>query len=329
VTEPITTDDLPPLSKVDVSLAERDQYLRFHVTTFERLWRTHFHVLEDGPFLPRPIDVSVQVVRDARYHHECKYSQFENYRYFCYTLSGVGGVRDASGSYSVPPGHGFLVEKDNAEASYFYPPEGREPWRFLALNFNGLPAHAMTRGLIQKYGPVYALPPETPIIKRLLGYEAAGHEIVNIHVADAAYLVTELLLALLAAGRTHEDTDPLNEVVNRAIPIMSADGDVSIQEVANRIGVSREHLSRCFQKRLGLSPRQFCLELRIRKACILLKDTDAPIKAIAAQLGYADYSNFVHAFHQVMHMTPTNFRMRGSLLLAPVISDRLTDNRSE
>jgi len=318
---PDVSDDLPPLSKVDVPAEEISQYIHLHLTTFEYLWWTHFHILEDGPFLPRPSDVSVQVVRDARYSHECKYSQWQNYRYFCYTLSGSGMMRDASGTFAVPSGHCFLIEKDNAEAAYFYPPDAREPWVFLALNFNGLPAQAMVRGLIQKYGPVYALPPEPPVIKRLLGYKAIGHEVMNLHVADAAYLVTELLLALLAAGRMNEDADPLNEVVNRAIPIMSASGDVSIQEVADRIGVSREHLSRCFQKRLGTSPRQYCLELRIRKACILLKDTASPVKAIATKLGYADYSNFVHAFRQVMHLTPTEFRQRGSLLLANSLAD--------
>ena len=313
---------LSPLSEVFVPDEDIKQFIPFHNTTFEHLWRTHFHLPEDGSFLPRPIDVSVQVVRDARYFHECKYSQWENCRYFCYTLSGMGEFRDASGSFSVPAGHGFLVEKNNAEACYFYPPDGREPWTFLALNFNGLPADAMARGLIQKYGPVYMLSPDTPILQRLLGYGTTGHKMVNIQVADAAYLVIELLLALLAAGRTLDDTDPLSEVVNRAIVAMTDDGYVSIQDVADRLGVSREHLSRSFQKRLGTSPRQFCLEQRIRKGCILLKDTEAPIKDIALQLGYSDYSNFVHAFRQIIRMTPTEFRQHGSLPIALEFGDR-------
>ncbi|MEO7716759.1 MAG: AraC family transcriptional regulator [Capsulimonas sp.] len=309
----LSVDALAPLATAEVSPEELDGHGRLHFTTFQHLWRTHFHVLEDAPMLPRPVDVSVQVVRNALYRNDCRYSQFENYRYFCYTLSGVGGFNDKSGTYALPAGHAFLVEKDNADAAYFYPPEESEPWRFLALNFNGLPAHAMTRALVKKYGPVYALAPDTPIIKRLLAYEANGHSITNIHVADGAQMVMELLLALMAAGRAREETDPVIELVRRAIPMMSTGEDVLVQDVARALGVSREHLSRCFQRHVGMSPRQFCLEQRMRRACLLLKDTNAPIKTIAAQLGYTEYSNFVHAFRQVTHMTPTEFRQRGFL----------------
>lgn len=311
-----SADTLPPVATVAVAPEETSRHLRFHHTTFRHLWRTHFTVLEDGPLLPRPIDVSVQVVRDARYRHSCVHSQFENYRYFCYTLSGTGGFWDAAGTYSVPASKAFLVEKDDAEAGYFYPEDASEPWVFLAFNYNGLPAHAMTRALIQRYGSIYTLPPETPIVRRLLGYEGEGQRFANIPVTDASQLVVELLLALLAAGQTHEEADPVTELARRAIAIMSAQDDVSVQDVAHRIGVSREHLSRCFHKRFGMSPRKFCLEQRMRKACVLLKETDMPIKAIAEQLGYAEYSNFAHAFRQVTQMMPGEFRLHGILPLA-------------
>ncbi|BDI29051.1 hypothetical protein CCAX7_11020 [Capsulimonas corticalis] len=322
-------DELPQIAALFVPPEEIDRHGRLHFTTFQHLWRTHFHVLEDAPMMPRPIDISAQVVRSPLYRNDCKYSQFENYRYFCYTLSGVGGFSDASGIYSVPEGQAFLVEKDNADAAYFYPPDTREPWRFLAFNYNGLPAHAMTRALVNKYGPIYSLPPDTPIIKRLLAYEALGHGITNIHMADGAQMVMELLLALTAAGRAKEETDPVIDLVRRAIPIMSTGEDISVQDVARALGVSREHLSRCFQRRVGMSPRQFCLEQRIRKACLLLKDTDAPIKTIAAQLGYTEYSNFVHAFRQVTQMTPSEFRQRGFLPLSQIfLHDALPPQRN-
>ncbi|BDI29055.1 hypothetical protein CCAX7_11060 [Capsulimonas corticalis] len=315
-----TADALPPIVAVPVSSEEIERHHRAHSLTYRYLWSTYFHALEDAAMLPRPIHVSVQTVTDARYRNDCKYTQYEDFRYFCYTLSGVGAMSDASGTYLLPQGHAFLLEKDNAEAAYFYPPHGVEPWTFLAFDFNGLPAHAMTRAVVGKYGPVYALSPDTPIIKRLLGYEANGHGIANIHVADGAQMVVELLLALMTVGRAREETDPVIELVRRAIAMMGDGEEAVVQDVARALGVSREHLSRCFQRRVGMSPRQFCLEQRVRRACLLLKDTDASIKTIAAQLGYAEYSNFVHAFRQVTHMTPTEFRRRGFLPLAQLFS---------
>ncbi|BDI29044.1 hypothetical protein CCAX7_10950 [Capsulimonas corticalis] len=309
-------DWLPPIATLPVPMDELARHHSTHKSTFETLWNTTFHVLENGPLLPRSIDVTMQIARDARYRNDCIYSPGDEVRYFCYTLSGRGVYEDNTGAYPVPAGTGFLVEKDNPYASYYYPPDATEPWQYLGFDFHGLAAHAMTRALIHNYGSVYKLSPETPIIKRLLAYEADGYRVTNIHVSDAAQLVIELMLALMAAARTTEDTDPAIELVRRAVTMLSGDEEIPIQNVARELGVSREHLSRCFQRRLGVSPRQFCFEQRIRRACFLLKNTDTPIKTIAAQLGYSDYANFMHAFRQVMQMTPSDFRLHGSLPLS-------------
>jgi AraC-like DNA-binding protein len=317
-------DWLPAVATEPVSMEELTRHHSTHKSTFETLWNTTFHVLENGPLLPRSIDVTMQIARDARYRNDCKYSPGDEVRYFCYTLSGTGMFQDDSGTYPVPAGTGFLVEKDNPYATYYYPPGATEPWQYLGFDFHGLAAHAMTRALIHNYGSVYKLPPTTPIIKRLLAYEADGYRVTNIHVSDAAQLVIELLLALMAAGRRTEDTDPAIELVRNAITMLSGDEEIPIKDVARELGVSREHLSRCFHRRLGMSPRQFCFEQRVRRACFLLKNTDTPIKNIALQLGYSDYANFMHAFRQIMKMTPSDFRQHGALpLLQQYSGDRL------
>ena len=315
-----TLDGLPSSSAQVVSQEEVAEFLRRHIPTFKYLWCTHFNILDDAALMPHAANVSVQVVRGASYRNDCKYSQFEDYRYFCYTLSGVGGYSDTNGEHLIPPGRSFLVEKDNADASYYYPAGETEPWRFLAFNFNGLPAHAMARSVIRKYGPVFDLPSDAPIIKRLLSHESTGHTIVNIHALDASQLVMELLFALMAAAQSREEADPTVDLVRRAIPLMSTDDDVSVQSVALQLGVSREHLSRCFQSRLGISPRQFCLRHRMRNACLMLKNTSTPIRIIAESIGYADYTNFAHAFRQVTNMTPTQFRRSGSVPFAGFIT---------
>jgi len=179
-----------------------------------------------------------------------------------------------------------------------------------------MPAQAMARGLIRKYGPIYELPNESPIVKRLLDYETVTYGVKNISTIEAAHLVMELLFSLMASGQTHsENTDPAIDLVRRAIHLIDADGDTSVQDIARQLGVSREHLSRSFQRCLGISARQFSLENRIRRACLLLKENKKPIKVIADELGYADYSNFVHAFRQVMKMSPAAFRKTGHVPL--------------
>ena len=53
-----------------------------------------------------------------------------------WTLSGEGGLNDGSADLRVPEGYAFIVVVPE-RTSYYYPPEGREPWVFGWLNFYG------------------------------------------------------------------------------------------------------------------------------------------------------------------------------------------------
>ncbi len=261
-----------------------------------------------------------QIARDPGYWCDCKYRENSRIRYFCYTLSGVGGFRDQNGTYRVPAGQGFLVETDDPRACYFYPPEATEPWRFLAFTFLGLQAHVMVRAILREYGPVFRLPPESPIIKRLLGYKIGDYmhgrmNLVQMPLFDGVQLVTDLLLALLESRRSQDQAQHGSDLVRQAIAMIvtHTEGDLRVGDVAQRLGVSREHLSRQFHRQLGKSLRTFMLEQRIRRACLLLKETDMPIKTISDVLGYQAYSNFSESFALMTRMTPRQFRRYGRL----------------
>jgi len=173
------------------------------------------------------------------------------------------------------------------------------------------------RAMLEKYGPIYELPVESRIIRRLLGYEGPRYSPGMTHVHqfqlhEATELVVDLLMSLSAskqAGRVDQSQD----LVQAAVTMITTDPDtaLSVNDVARRVGVSREHLSRVFQARLGKSLRTFMLEQKMYRACLLLKETHTPIKAIAEQLGYSAYSNFSAAFFQVMNTTPREYRLRG------------------
>jgi len=295
-------------------------YFRIHPQTFEVLWNRTFLILGEAPLFPRPLSVAGQVVRDPRYRCDCRVRQGDTIRYFCYTLSGTGAISDASGSYRVTAGQGFLVETGNPLTSYWYPEDSREPWRFIAFAFHGLQSHVMVRALLQQYGPVYDLPIETRIIQRLLGFEVPNYSPGQMHVAqlqlhDAAELVTDLLMTLMASKKSVDEANSMSDPVQRAISIITTNetAELRVNDLANQIGISREHLSRLFQVRLGKSLRTFILEQKINRACLLLRETDMPIKMIADQLGYTAYTNFAHAFQQIMLVTPRQYRINGAL----------------
>lgn len=308
-------ESLPTLASPKSQMAELEAWYRTHDRSYQHLWRVDFRLLDEMPLSPRPMTLSRQVVLGPGYYSEGRLRAAHDYCYFCYSLSGAGTFWDERGVHSVPAGWGFLLEMNDPRTGYGGEPNAQTPWQFLAFEFTGLAARALVRDLVARYGGVFALAAQSPILQRLHSYEIKNYAVTHPHAVDAAEMVIELLLALAASARAQEEPDAARDLVKRAMQLIEqhAEAPFSVTELARRLGISRERLARVFRLRLNLSPHQLIQERKIRRACFLLKDTDMPIKQIAAQLGYTDYTNFIRAFRQVMQMTPHEFYMHGSI----------------
>ena len=62
---------------------------------------------------------------------------------------------------------------------------------------------------------------------------------------------------------------------------------VKIEPIAEQFGVSYSALRHGFKRRVGMSPKQYHLHVRLRKACELLQNTDLSISQISDALGFA------------------------------------------
>ena len=288
-----------------------------HRDTYRVVWHADMVPLPEMPLFLYPMSVGVQETRSRRYQAEGRLRSSQDFCYFCYTLDGVGGFADRQGEHLLPAGQAFLTEIADPQTRYFYPGTDTRPWRFLALNFRGLAARAMVRDLVGLYGHLYALSLQSPVIQRLLNFQAFPYKTLHPHALDSAELVLELLLALGASARAASAPDPLLGLVRRALEIMDGtlEDGLSVSTLAARLGVGREQLSRSFGKRLGRSPQQVIREMKMRRASFLLKDTDLPVSQIAERLGYSDQTNFIRAFRAVLGTTPHEFRRHGTVPL--------------
>lgn len=84
----------------------------------------------------------------------------------------------------------------------------------------------------------------------------------------------------------------------------------TLDELARRAGVSREHLRRLCQAELGRSPLQHLTSLRMRRAMQLLSSSDDKMEVIAERVGYGDLYSFSKAFRRWSGFTPSSFRKR-------------------
>lgn len=83
-----------------------------------------------------------------------------------------------------------------------------------------------------------------------------------------------------------------------------------IKWYADQIHFSEVYFIYFFKKNMGQTPHRYLMQQRMQKATKLLLYTDASIKDISAQLGFANQHYFSKCFCDSYQMTPTEYRGR-------------------
>jgi AraC-like DNA-binding protein len=92
------------------------------------------------------------------------------------------------------------------------------------------------------------------------------------------------------------EKDPVNHL---HIPIL-----------ADRAGINEFKLKLGFKELFQTSPYQYRLQLCLKKAKLLLEETDDTIDQIASKVGFETYNGFSTAFKKAFHVAPTKYRNR-------------------
>ena len=87
-------------------------------------------------------------------------------------------------------------------------------------------------------------------------------------------------------------------------------------------GLSAFHFLRLFRDVLGVTPHQYLVRSRLRRAARLLADDDRSITDVAFDVGFGDLSNFVRTFHRAAGVSPRRFR-RAANGDRKILQDRL------
>jgi AraC family transcriptional regulator len=86
------------------------------------------------------------------------------------------------------------------------------------------------------------------------------------------------------------------------------DTDLSLDSLAQESGYSRAHFLRMFRAATGVTPHQYVLDLRLRRAQDSLKKKGARIIDIAVSCGFSSQSHMTSVFRRRLEMTPGEFR---------------------
>lgn len=189
-----------------------------------------------------------------------------------------------------------------------------DPWVIKWFSFNGNSCKQIMNSL--------GATPDEPIftdcmtgrLLNLVNDIIEGLKRDNIHAYAAtgsSYLFFDELLSIRnnegLSSQKEVAEDEMLEKVKRFVQLNYAN-TCSVDVIAAHVHYSRSFVSHFFKQRVGISLPQFVNELRIRRACELLNQTDMSNEQIAMSIGYSDALYFIKVFKRYMLMTPQKYR---------------------
>lgn len=92
--------------------------------------------------------------------------------------------------------------------------------------------------------------------------------------------------------------------------LRNLDGDLSIEQLAQRCHLSPRQLNRRFRDSAGLAPAQYVEKLRVAEACVRLVGSRAGIARVAAAVGFRSADVLRRAFQRQLGLSPAQYRAR-------------------
>ena len=274
-----------------------------------RIWEVRFQTTRPLETFPMPHEIVLERQTSLHYHLEGT-TRPKTMTQLVVTLEGEGAFRYGDTVYPLTPGKGFMCMLGDPRSAYFYPGHARKPWIFLWMDFSGETAVRMVEELSSLYGHVFDLPLDSGLIRYLKSFRNQRRSIRFVSPTEGARIVCDVL-ALLGENLERKDIDsPGNRLVQAAQAAISKNLDRTwnLSDIAARLKVSREHLTRIFRERTGMTPQEFAAEERMQFAVRLLRDSFQSCEEIAEQTGYSSAVSFNRAFRRRFGYSPMQYR---------------------
>jgi AraC family transcriptional regulator len=157
--------------------------------------------------------------------------------------------------------------------------------------------------------PVARLPPLPALTRVIAAAELADADALE----EVAFDLAGGVVGLLAEGGGTSVSARDEKRIAVALRRIEADAEqtLCLAHLAREAAMSRYHFLRIFRQVVGLTPHQFILLTRLRRAAVALRRSRQPVLEIALDAGFTDLSTFNRRFRATIGVTPSAYRRLG------------------
>jgi AraC family transcriptional regulator of arabinose operon len=229
-----------------------------------------------------------------------------------FVLDGKGRIEMNGKVYHVKKEDIFMIFKD-VPMKYFADED--EPWEYMWVTFDGYAAEEYVNKIgLSPEKPVAtsAIPVKTyfPMVKKIL--DAYELTIAN-EIKRVGYLF-EIIATLIEAQASLEkgkrQYDYSSEAyVDYALQYIKTNyAHIKVNDIAKYIGINRSYFTSIFKKKMNMSPQDYLMNCRLKKAEELIKTTNLSFKEISETVGYENPLTFSKMFKQAYGCSPKSYR---------------------
>lgn len=239
---------------------------------------------------------------------------YEGYLFQC-TLSGEGRFEKNGKCHRLTAGKGFLVKMP--ENSRYWLEEGSKGWELAFLHFDGPAAEAFHAKIEESCGGVFKLRKGSPAVEMIVNLQRRMLSGDYLQKYEGGKLAYDFLCTLLTEIESPAVVNKAKMgVVNEAKRIMETEYATlsGNSELAERLGVSCEHLIRKFGGKMGCTPVKYLTDIRLQAAMNNLLNTGDTIEEVARKNGFAGGNYFIKVFKKYTGLTPGQYREQRSAM---------------
>lgn len=230
-----------------------------------------------------------------------------------FILDGAGTLIVGEKQYDLKNDDIFLIPKGIPIRYYA---DYETPWEYMWITFDGEMAKAYLSyaGLSAGTPAIHSQIPTQvymPMIQKILDLNQLTF-VNEIRRVGYLYEILSTLIEMqssLKKSRKKQYDYSIDTYVEYALQYIKSHYDhITVQNIADYIGINRSYLTAIFKKKLHVSPKEYLMRYKLNIAANQLTETSLSIQEIAAAIGYDNPFTFSKIFKQEYGMSPRHYR---------------------
>ena len=222
-----------------------------------------------------------------------------------YVISGKGVFYCGTNKFTLKKGQIFVIFPGTIVK---YQADASDPWSYTWIGFYGEEAKEIfEKAGLSIHSPIATLQNHGDVLSIFRDMPRERSADIGKNLKFTARLYE--FLSLLVDNVVHTEKNS-NVYMTTAIRYIKAHyvEDMSVDSVADHIGISRKYLFAIFKNNLGVSPKDYIIDYRIKKAIEFLRDENISVGNVAYSVGYKDPLTFSKMFKLKTGMSPSEYR---------------------